>query len=244
MDSPLLNRICEKLHDLYVIECPDLTTILHSTTLSFNYLKELYISDCHGLKYLFTSSATKMLMHLENIKVWNCNSIQTIVAKEQDERTSRGIKLVRLNHIDLSNLESLECFYSGNNNLQLPSLIQADIWDCPKMKIFCPGSILANSFKGIKASNLVFYDDLNSSVKKLFLLKVTTSAESNNYDSNFSVDLMSYKLALSKHLLSFDSLWNWTSTYLFRLIGQSKLTKKYVEAKNTVKLNEQNKKRE
>ncbi|KAL2335897.1 hypothetical protein Fmac_010343 [Flemingia macrophylla] len=164
-DSPCLNMICEKIHEFNVFDCPHLTTLVHSTsTVSFSCLKELNISHCHGLEYLFTSSAAKKLVHLEHIKVWRCESIEKIVAKEQNETISGELKLERLHSIDLNFLSSLECFYSGNETLQLPSLIQVDIWNCPKMEFFCAGSINLND-------QLVFYGDLNYSIKKMFLLQ-------------------------------------------------------------------------
>ncbi|XP_027337393.1 uncharacterized protein LOC113851107 [Abrus precatorius] len=174
-DSNWLNAICEKLLKLNVFSCPDLTTLTHSTSaVSFSYLKELYILECHGLQYLFTSSVAKKLMHIELITVKECDSMKELVAEEQEEITSKGIKFEQLDRIVLSSLSSLQCFYSGNDTLELPSLIQVDIWECPKMEIFSRGSIEANSFQRIRASSdsnddLVFHNDLNFSVKRKFL---------------------------------------------------------------------------
>lgn len=188
-DSPWLNMICEKVCQLHVMKCHDLTTLVHYTSaVSFCHVKELYITECHGLEHLFTSSAAKELKRLERIGVWDCESIKQIVVN--DETASGGIKLEWLYHIDLVSLSSLECFYSGKDTSQLPSLIQMNILDCPKMELFSEGEILVNSsFRGIKASynstdEFVFYHDLNLSVKEVFLQQVTTSSESISYDFN------------------------------------------------------------
>ncbi|KAK2353849.1 hypothetical protein QL285_091433 [Trifolium repens] len=178
LEDSWLNTVCEKLVELNVMKCPGLTKIFHSpSTVTFSYLKDLYINRCHGLEYLFTSSVAKVLMHLERIIVKRSQSIKEIVAKEQDETNSQGIKFEWLNCIHLDSLSSLECFYSGNDTLQLPSLNRVDIWQCPKMKVFSQGEINAKSFRGIQASadsndKLVFDNDLNTSVKKVFLLQV------------------------------------------------------------------------
>jgi len=193
-DSPWLNVICdsEKLQHLYVINCPDLKTLVHSTPLvSFTYVKEMYIHRCQELKYLFTLSSLKKLKNLEHIEVSDCESMEVIVFKERDD-ISEEIKLQQLKSINLIRLSSLKCFYSDNDTLRLPSLMLVDIWICPKMKFFSGGAIhLNSSFKGTLASNfssddLVFCRDLNSSVEKDFLQLVTTfNSESINYDSKF-----------------------------------------------------------
>jgi len=189
--SPWLKVICnsEKLQQLHVVDCPDLKTLVPSTpSVSFTYVKKLYIDRCQELKYLFTLSAVNKLVNLEYIEVKDCESMEAIVLKDEND-ILKEIKLQRLERIDLNLLSSLTCFYSGNNTLQLPSLMHVDIWVCPKMKFFSRGDIhLNSSFKGIQASNvssddLVFYRDLNSSVEKVFLQQVTTSdSESINYD--------------------------------------------------------------
>ncbi|KAL2337366.1 hypothetical protein Fmac_011812 [Flemingia macrophylla] len=180
-DSPWLSVIGDTLHKFQVIDCPDLKTLVHSTSaaVSFFCLKELFISDCGGLVCLFTSSTVNKLTHLERIDVSNCESLQEIVAQEEDNPTWGQIKLERLYCIVLKRLPKLECFYAGNYTLQLPSLKQVDIWKCRKMEIFSQGRInVESSFKGLQASNdsndeLVLYDDdVNSSVKKVFLLQV------------------------------------------------------------------------
>jgi hypothetical protein len=140
-------------------------------------MKELHISRCHGLMYLFTCSIAKLLTTLEKITVEESQSITEIVAKEQDGTTSQGVKFERLCYIFLNSLSSLECFYSDNGSLQLPSLTVVSIWKCPKLKVFSLGEINAKSFKGVKASSdsndpLVLHNDLNASVKRVFLLQV------------------------------------------------------------------------
>lgn len=191
-NSPWLNVICdsERLQQLYVLDCPDLKTLVHSTpSVSFRYVKEIYIDNCQDMKYLFTLSAVNKLENLEYILVKNCESMEAIVLKDKDD-ISEEIKLQQLKCIDLYILSNLECFYSDNDTLQLPSLIQVDIWMCPKMKFFSRGDIQLNSsFRGIQALNfssdeLVFYRNLNSSVEKVFLQEVTISdSESINFDS-------------------------------------------------------------
>ncbi|TKY49668.1 disease resistance protein [Spatholobus suberectus] len=170
------NANCEKLSGLYLHSCSLLTTLV-PPEVSFSYLKELFIFECHGLKYLFTSSVANRLMLLEEIRVEKCDSMETIVEKEPSE-TSQEIKFERLDWIALRSLSSLDCFYSGSVTLLLPSLIQVDISLCPNMKVFSRGSTQeAKFFRGIKTTfdsngDLVFHDDPNLSVEVVFLQQV------------------------------------------------------------------------
>lgn len=118
-----------------------------ASAVSLSCLKELDITKCHELDYLFTSSVANKLMYLVEIKVKNCKTMTRIV--ERDD-TSEEVKLEQLGRIVLNSLSSLECFYSGSETLQLPTLEQVDILDCPDMEIFSQGSIDAESIKKFK----------------------------------------------------------------------------------------------
>ncbi|PNX89450.1 hypothetical protein L195_g045570, partial [Trifolium pratense] len=107
------------------------------------------------------------LTHLEKIKVKNCNTMTRIVERDN---TLERLKLEQLSCIVLSSLSSLECFYSGSETLQLPSLAQVNIMDCPQLKIFSQGSIDAESINSIKIDgDLISYDDLDVCVEMKFL---------------------------------------------------------------------------
>ncbi|XLS80959.1 hypothetical protein HN51_046790, partial [Arachis hypogaea] len=60
----------------------------------------------------------------------------------------------------------LECFYSGNVTLKLPSLIQLDIVNCSKMKVFSHGNVgVSRSIQvsyNDSSDDLVFHRDLNN----------------------------------------------------------------------------------
>ncbi|KAL3009270.1 hypothetical protein AAZX31_07G074700 [Glycine max] len=162
-----------RLQKLCVSSCGHLTTLVH-LPMSFSNLKHLSVKDCHGLKCLFTSTTAKKLVHLEEMYIMRCKSVEEILAKElEDTTTSEAIQFERLNTIILDSLSSLSCFYSGNEILLLSSLIKVLIWECPNMKIFSQGDIEAESFMGIQVSldpneDLFFHQDLNNTVKRRF----------------------------------------------------------------------------
>jgi len=175
--SSSLHIICERLHELFVSKCPHLTTLgVHSTsTVSFSCLKKLGIYKCPNLKYLFTSSAAKKLMNLEQICVIECESVTEIVAKEEDA-ASEPIKFERLHYICLTSLTSLECFYSGSDTLQLSSLKTVEIWSCPNMKIFSKGIESLMEIKlSIDEEELTPPQDLNTRINGISQRKVKIS---------------------------------------------------------------------
>ncbi|XP_020224999.1 uncharacterized protein LOC109806876 [Cajanus cajan] len=193
-DSSWLNTICEKLQELNVFECPDLTTLVHSTaTVSFSCLKKVSISKCSHLQFLFTSLAAKKLMNLEEISVKECESVKEIIAK-QGVSTSEAIKFERLNTIVLNSLPSLTDFYSGNDTLQLSSLIKVHLWQCPNLKNFSKGAIDAKSFQGVQKSldpndDLFFRQDLNSTIREMFQRQEILKAGYGVYISELHIDV-------------------------------------------------------
>ncbi|RYR24640.1 hypothetical protein Ahy_B02g058150 isoform E [Arachis hypogaea] len=161
-----------KLRLLEVSSCPKLTTVL--VLHSYSNLKELHIIDCGGLECLLASSAAKMLIHLEELKVKRCESLKEIVGKEEESGTEDIIEFKRLHRITLVSMNSLECFYSGNATLNLPSLIRVDIVGCPKMKFFSQTEThvklpLFQVFYSSYEAERLFLPDLNVAVACQFL---------------------------------------------------------------------------
>ncbi|MED6204276.1 hypothetical protein PIB30_007747 [Stylosanthes scabra] len=174
-----IEYLSKQLRLLSLSECPKLTTVVLQ---SCSNLKELHIESCKRLQRLFTPSMAKTLIHLEELKVEYCKSLEKIIEKDLESaettatevnQENQEIKLEKLERISLESLRSLECFYSGNATLKLPSLIQMDIVKCRKMKIFSIGKVILS--RQIRVSynsddDLVFHhDDLNTAAKWQFL---------------------------------------------------------------------------
>ncbi|KAL2337371.1 hypothetical protein Fmac_011817 [Flemingia macrophylla] len=149
---------------------PDLITLVNSAV-SFSNLKQLFVKDCHGLKHLFTSSTARNLVHLEEMNIVQCQSMEEILTKDPEEGTSEAIKFKRLNTIVLDTLPRLLCFYSGNDILSLSSLRIVWILECPNVEFFSRGNVEAESFQGIQVSSdqngdlPIPYKDINTAVK-------------------------------------------------------------------------------
>ncbi|MED6112189.1 hypothetical protein PIB30_059419 [Stylosanthes scabra] len=161
----------QQLRLLHFYQCPKLTTIVLQ---SISFLKELRLNCCSAMLRLFTSSTAKMLIHLEELHVESCKSVKEIVGEEQQSVTEDVIEFKKLERIKLQSLGRLECFYSGNATLKLPSLIQLDTDYCPKMKVFSHGKVSLS--RRIQVSynwtdDSVFHHDLNVAAVWRFLVE-------------------------------------------------------------------------
>ncbi|RYR24613.1 hypothetical protein Ahy_B02g058123 [Arachis hypogaea] len=166
-----VENLSKQLRLLDVSDCPKLTTIVLQSS---SNLKELHIESCEALLRLFTSSTARMLIHLEELEVETCESLEEIVGEEQQNAMTEDdvIEFKQLERITLRSLESLECFYSGNATLKLPSLIQLDIVDCSKMKVFSHGNVSVSRRIQVSynsSDDLVFHHDLNAAAVWQFL---------------------------------------------------------------------------
>ncbi|XP_028213987.1 uncharacterized protein LOC114396284 [Glycine soja] len=179
LEHPWVKPYSAKLEILNIRKCSRLEKVV-SCAVSFISLKELYLSDCERMEYLFTSSTVKSLVQLKILYIEKCESIKEIVRKEDESDASEEIIFGRLTKLWLESLGRLVRFYSGDDTLQFSCLEEATITECPNMNTFSEGFVNAPMFEGIKTSredsDLTFHHDLNSTIKKLFHQHVEKSA--------------------------------------------------------------------
>ena len=102
---------------------------MHSAV-SFSKLKELRVTMCHELVYLFTSSTAKSLVQLREMSIEKCELMREIVAKEDEESIEEEIVFGELTKLYLNNLSNLGSFYIGNCTLRFPYLEKVIIAQC------------------------------------------------------------------------------------------------------------------
>ncbi|KAJ1426838.1 P-loop containing nucleoside triphosphate hydrolase [Sesbania bispinosa] len=180
LEHPWVKPYSEKLEKLNVSKCSRLVKLVHSVV-SFINLKELSVDSCKRMEYLFTISTAKSLVHLEYLFIFDCESIEEIITKEDDDGSDHEIIVFeRLVMLMLSSLPSLVCFYSGNTTLQFSYLQAAIITQCPNMKTFSRGVINAPMFSWVRGSfvdiDFHFHDDLNTTIEKLYHENLVNSA--------------------------------------------------------------------
>ncbi|KAK7292587.1 hypothetical protein RJT34_15438 [Clitoria ternatea] len=130
-------NILSQLKELHLHKLSQLQSIglEHSWMAPFpKKLETLSVSECHGLKYLFTSSTAKMLASLEEITVTNCESLQEIVLADEGELEE--IMFNELGVLILMSLPKLGSFYKGTSTLKLPSLSRVSFTHCHNTKLF------------------------------------------------------------------------------------------------------------
>jgi hypothetical protein len=82
-DFPLDHPLLQDLHELYVLDCPCLISLVPSLT-SFTNLTILRVDNCKELNYLITSSTAKSLIQLTILTISNCEKMLDVV-KIDDE---------------------------------------------------------------------------------------------------------------------------------------------------------------
>lgn len=118
----------------------------HCGILGFLNLKKLKIQCCQSLKSVFSSSIAKSLSQLQELSVHECDMIEEIITREEEEiRISEEPKKVKitfpaLQWLTLYHLPSLRCFCLSTYHLELPSCHDITITECPKMEA-CHGNI-------------------------------------------------------------------------------------------------------
>ncbi|GLT52128.1 hypothetical protein SLA2020_254840 [Shorea laevis] len=110
---------------------------------SVQNLKRLLVEDCNNLKYLITSSIVKRFSQLIQLEIRDCKMMEEVILTKilvEEERMCE-IFFPKLDSIILKDLPKLTRFSSGSG-LQLPSLWQLMISNCPMLKNFISNSVL------------------------------------------------------------------------------------------------------
>ncbi|KAK9944494.1 hypothetical protein M0R45_010058 [Rubus argutus] len=107
----------------------------------FQNLTELWVSDCHSLRYLLSPSIARGLVRLESLRIWRCEKIEEIVAAAEGEEKEVESILPRLKYLKLWDVLNLGSFSLGKYTFDWPLLQVIDITECNKMNDFCTGSL-------------------------------------------------------------------------------------------------------
>lgn len=135
-----------EIHKLRLYSLPKLMHIWknHGGILGFQNLKKLDVGSCNNLKNVIPPSILRSLLQLEEISIYECETMEEIVANE--ETNEPMIILPKLSSLVLNHLSSLRCFYAGSCSIELTSCDRIIIREC-SMQIFCCGTVSTPKLK-------------------------------------------------------------------------------------------------
>ncbi|MED6218323.1 hypothetical protein PIB30_025726 [Stylosanthes scabra] len=151
-------------YELQRIKFQDLPKVRHA---SFGKLTSIEIARCNNLKCVVSYSVAKSLVEIKELKVNNCEMIEEIVKKEEEEKNINidgGSKdktlFPKLEKLSLERLPNLRCVCYGDYDydiplrnedeedekqhehvqISFPQLKELSLSDVPNLQCFCGGS--------------------------------------------------------------------------------------------------------
>lgn len=89
---------------------------------SFGKLKSLHVCECSRLRNVFQLSIVKQLVHLENLTVRYCESMEEVIRGEREDNASNKLAFPKLKNLDMYCLPKLISFCNGIDELEFPQL--------------------------------------------------------------------------------------------------------------------------
>ncbi|OMP03330.1 Disease resistance protein [Corchorus olitorius] len=155
--------------------------ILVPSSVSFQNLVTLVVSDCHKIKKLITPSTAKTLVQLQKMIISSCLNLKEIMQGGDSEDgevkdENETICFPQLKELTLSSLREFKSFCSSENyKFQLPSLTTIILSRCPRMEMFSQGDSYTSSLCKVE-----FFDSIHNRV-----VKELSSGSLNNTISSF-----------------------------------------------------------
>ncbi|KAK2387459.1 hypothetical protein QL285_061248 [Trifolium repens] len=168
-----MDPVLQFLESIHVHQCSSLVKLVPSSV-TFNYLTYLEVTNCNGLKDLITYSTAKSLVKLETMKIKMCNWLEDIVnGKEEEEDEMTKIEFCNLKSLELISLPRLCVFSSCPCLIMFPLLEDVVVKECPRMEYFSLGVINTIDVQHIQIGEENHWKgDLNRTIKKMFDDKV------------------------------------------------------------------------
>ncbi|XP_074303361.1 uncharacterized protein LOC141637841 isoform X2 [Silene latifolia] len=162
----------QSLEHLKIEKCPNLEVIIRGgdkdTTVVFPRLKRLNLRDLERMTKLCSISDIPLhFPSLDDLDIYSCNKLESLFCGEPNQVlelpsleqvtirkcdamksfSTRPLKSAKLRKLEVYNCPEMEWFLSGNSScnadLELPSLEEVTIRECPNMKSFSPALLRA-----------------------------------------------------------------------------------------------------
>ncbi|KAL1174912.1 hypothetical protein V6Z11_A04G049300 [Gossypium hirsutum] len=125
----------EIIQDSQIERCFGMEEIIQDSqvsTISFQCLREVQVTHCNNLKFLFPMCVANSLRQLQTLKIESCSQLKDII-HGPEVLTSMAQGLVQLNEVELINLPQLKENDRNNIVLTSPSLSKLNVRDCPQL---------------------------------------------------------------------------------------------------------------
>ena len=126
-----------QLRELELHDLPKLKHVWNMDSqglLSFPNLLSIKVIGCDTLKSIFPASVGRNLLHLDELWIENCCTVEEIFAKEE-EVNEVVPRFPRLTFLKLGKLSRLQGFYPKVHISEWPMLKELQIWNCDKVEI-------------------------------------------------------------------------------------------------------------
>ncbi|KAL0359348.1 UNVERIFIED_CONTAM: hypothetical protein Sangu_0784200 [Sesamum angustifolium] len=158
---------------LEIIELDSVTNIWcqQPTTSWFSELEVLVVMSCDTLRNLFSHSIAKVLVQLKHMTVEECVMMQEVIAEDYEigQAEINESLFPQLKVLELRRLPLLESFYHMIKGLELPSLEDVTLYNCPRMKEFSGGRLSMPMLKCVKRDHSIYrIDGIIYTVEHLF----------------------------------------------------------------------------
>ncbi|MBA0786927.1 hypothetical protein Gotri_026410, partial [Gossypium trilobum] len=167
-----LGHILSNLQTLTISSCDDLKNI-GASSLSFQNLTTLDVSDCKMMTNLVTPLVVENLVQLTTMRVSGCTEMTEIVTNEGDYH--QPIVVRKLKSLEINNLQRLTSFCPGSYTFNFPCLEEVVAETCPRLKIFSEGVLSTPQLQRVKRGRyygkVCWKGDLNTIIQQLYTKK-------------------------------------------------------------------------
>jgi len=176
--------ILQDIESLAVDSCSRLKNIFPSSVLFVN-LQKLKVGHCAGLESIMKPSTARSLQNLKELYIHCCGMIEEIVASD-DENDASELVFMKLEFLQLINLQRLRSFCKGRHGFKFPLLRILFVKDCPVIETFSHGVLNAPRLRAVREQDEWHWNgDVNTTIKTLVAKMVMyTKSIISDHDSN------------------------------------------------------------
>ncbi|XP_061339577.1 uncharacterized protein LOC133286205 [Gastrolobium bilobum] len=177
-----IDPVLQCLESIHVFQCSSLINLVPSSV-TFNYLTNLEITNCIGLINLIACSTAKSLVKLTTMKIKGCDLLEDVVSGKEDE-TNNEIAFFNLQTLELICLASLRKFCSCKCFIKFPLLEKVIVKECPRMEIFSLEDTSTPDLQEVQTEEndekSRWDGDLNETIKNMFKDKLRLHVTDSN----------------------------------------------------------------